>query len=76
MKFIKRLFVLVLIVTITSYVTINNNSNVKNGVLVGSIVGAILGLIWSVITLSILLYPIIVVDIYDGVVASQDIAQN
>ncbi|AJI55323.1 hypothetical protein [Francisella philomiragia] len=58
MKFIKRLFVLVLIVTITSYVTINNNSNVKNGVLVGSIVGAILGLIWSVITLSILYTPL------------------
>ncbi len=54
MKFIKKLFVLVLIVTITSYVTINNNSNAKNGVLVGGIVGAILGLIWSVITLSIL----------------------
>lgn len=58
MKFIKRLFVLVLIVTITSYVTINNNSNVKNGVLVCSIVGAILGLIWSVITLSILYIPL------------------
>ncbi|MEY8767458.1 hypothetical protein [Francisella philomiragia] len=58
MKFIKRLFVLVLIVTITSYVTINNNSNAKNGVLVGSIVGAILGLIWRVITLSILYTPL------------------
>lgn len=58
MKFIKRLFVLVLIVTITSYVTINNNSNAKNGVLVGSIVGAILGLMWSVITLSILYIPL------------------
>ncbi len=58
MKFIKRLFVLVLILTITSYVTINNNSNAKNGVLVDSIVGAILGLIWSVITLSILYIPL------------------
>ncbi|AJI52466.1 hypothetical protein [Francisella philomiragia] len=58
MKFIKDLFVLVLIVTITSYVTIHNNSNSKNGVLVGGIVGAILGLIWSVITLSILYAPL------------------
>ncbi|MEY8766892.1 MULTISPECIES: hypothetical protein [Francisella] len=58
MKFIKNLFVLVLIVTITSYVTISNNSNAKNGILVGSIVGAILGLIWGVITLSILYIPL------------------
>ncbi|WP_191092407.1 hypothetical protein [Francisella sp. XLW-1] len=58
MKFIKNLFVLVLIVTITSCVTISNNSNTKNGVLVGSIVGAILGLMWSVITLSILYIPL------------------
>lgn len=52
----KKLFVLVLTVTITSYITINNGSNAKSGVLVGGIVGAILGLIWSVITLSIIVY--------------------
>ncbi|GMN89955.1 hypothetical protein [Francisella sciaenopsi] len=58
MKFIKNLFVLVLIVTISSYITINNSSNAKSGILVGGILGAVLGLIWSVITLSVLYVPL------------------